>query len=65
VRFRQRDYVDKPNYFDLAVRGAQGDNAAKYTAEGRPVAIDSRLEWCDWETDGAKRQAIEIVSDSV
>jgi single-strand DNA-binding protein len=59
------EYVDKPNYFDVTVWGAQGDNAAKYLAKGRPVAIDGRLEWREWETDGGKRQAVEIVADSV
>jgi single-strand DNA-binding protein len=30
------------------------------------VAIDGRLEWREWEAqDGSKRQAVEIVADSV
>jgi single-strand DNA-binding protein len=30
------------------------------------VAIDGRLEWREWETqEGAKRQAIDIIADSV
>jgi single-strand DNA-binding protein len=30
------------------------------------VAIDGRLEWREWETqEGVKRQAVEIVADSV
>ena len=30
------------------------------------VAIDGRLEWREWETDdGSKRQAVEIISDSL
>jgi single-strand DNA-binding protein len=30
------------------------------------VAVDGRLEWREWETqDGQKRQATEIVADSV
>ena len=46
--------------------GAQGENAARYLSKGRPVAIDGRLEWREWETqDGAKRQAIDIIADSV
>lgn len=42
-----------------------GETVAKYTAKGRPVAVDGRLEWREWEIDGAKRQAIEIIADSV
>jgi single-strand DNA-binding protein len=60
------EWVDKPNYFNVKVWGAQGENAARYLAKGRPVAIDGRLEWRDWETqDGNKRQAIDIIADSV
>ena len=47
--------MDKPNYFNVTVWGAQGENAAKYLSKGRPVAIDGRLEWREWETqDGDK-----------
>ena len=60
------DWVDKPNYFDVTVWGAQGENCARYLSKGRPVAIDGRLEWREWETqEGGKRQAIDIIADTV
>ena len=60
------EWVDKPNYFDVTVWGAQGENCARYLSKGRPVAIDGRLEWREWTTqDGAKRESIEIVADGV
>ncbi len=60
------DWVDKPNYFDVTVWGAQGENCATYLSKGRPVAIDGRLEWREWEAqDGTKRQSVEIIADSV
>jgi single-strand DNA-binding protein len=60
-------WVDKANYFDVTVWGAQGENCAQYLAKGRPVAIDGRLEWREWQDkeSGAKRSAVEIVADSV
>jgi single-strand DNA-binding protein len=58
-------WVDKPNYFDVTVWDKQGENCAQYLAKGRPVAIDGRLEWREWEQDGNKRQAVEIVADNV
>jgi single-strand DNA-binding protein len=59
-------WEDKPNYFDVTVWGAQGENAARFLSKGRPVAIDGRLEWREWTTDdGGKRQAIEIIADTV
>ena len=71
VNTRRKDqsgeWVDKPNYFDVTVWGAQGENCANYLSKGRPVAIDGRLEWREWEAKdgGGKRQAVEIVADSV
>jgi single-strand DNA-binding protein len=70
VNSRRKDetgqWVDKPNYFDVTVWGAQGENCNQYLSKGRPVAIDGRLEWREWESqDGGKRQAVEIVADNV
>jgi single-strand DNA-binding protein len=70
VNTRRRDasgeWGDRANYFDVTVFGAQGENAARFLAKGRPVAIDGRLEWREWQTqEGHKRQAVEIVADTV
>ena len=60
------EWVDKPNFFDVTVWGAQGENCARYLSKGRPVAVDGRLEWREWESqEGHKRQAIDIIADSV
>ena len=60
------EWVDKPNYFDVTVWGAQGENCAQYLSKGRPVAIDGRLEWREWQDkEGNKRQSIDIIADSV
>jgi single-strand DNA-binding protein len=61
------EWVDKPNYFDVTVWGAQGDNCARYLSKGRPIAVDGRLEWREWEAkDGSgKRQSVDIIADSV
>jgi single-strand DNA-binding protein len=70
VNSRRKDdsgqWADKPNYFDVTVFGAQGENCAQYLAKGRPVAIDGRLNWREWETkEGDKRQSVDIIADSV
>jgi single-strand DNA-binding protein len=60
------EWVDKPNYFDVTIFGRQGENAAQYLAKGRPVAIDGRLEWREWQDQqGNNRQSVEIVADNI
>jgi single-strand DNA-binding protein len=71
VNSRRKDgqtgqWVDKPNYFDVTVFGAQGENCGQYLAKGRPVAVEGRLNWREWEAqDGGKRQAVDIIADAV
>jgi len=61
------EWEDKPNYFDVVVWGAQGENCANYLSKGRPVAVEGRLDWSEWEAkDGSgKRQKVQIVANSV
>src|SRR4051794_40697932 len=70
VNTRRKDasgnWTDKPNYFDVTVWGAQGENCAQYLSKGRPVAVDGRLEWREWQDQqGNKRQSVDIIADPV
>lgn len=71
VNSRRKDqsgnWVDKPNFFNVVVFGAQGENCSTYLAKGRPVAIEGRLDWREWEAkDGSgKRQAVQIIANTV
>ena len=61
VNTRRKDetgqWVDKPNYFDITVWGNQGESCAQYLAKGRPVGVDGRLEWREWETPDGRTSA--------
>ena len=59
------EWVDKPNYFSVTVWGAQGENCARYLSKGRGVCIDGRLDWREWTQDDTKREAVQIVAESV
>jgi single-strand DNA-binding protein len=70
VNGRRRDasgeWQAKPNFFDVVVYGASGENVARYMARGRPVAISGRLDWREWEAeDGRIAQAVRVVADTV
>lgn len=60
------EWGDRSNYFDVTAFGAQGENCARYLEKGRPVAVDGRLHWREWETpEGQKRQAVSVIAQTV
>ena len=71
VNSRRKDgatgqWVEEPNYFDVTVFGAQGENCARFLTKGRPVAVDGRLKWREYtDGQGNQRQAVEIIADAV
>jgi single-strand DNA-binding protein len=62
---RDGEWTEKPNYFDVSVFGAQAESCKRFLVKGRMVAIDGRLDWREWEQDGAKRQSVSIIADTV
>jgi single-strand DNA-binding protein len=60
------EWEEKPNFFRVTVLGKQGENCHQYLRKGRPVAIDGRLEWRQWEDqNGQKRETVDIIAESV
>lgn len=65
-RKQGEEWVDRPNYFDVAVWGARGELCRDWLHKGRGVAIDGRLEWREWDgKDGKHHEAVTIVADNV
>lgn len=59
-------YEDQAHYFDVTIWGQFGQSVAKQLAKGSRVVVAGRLDWREWQTDaGDKRQAVQIVADSV
>jgi single-strand DNA-binding protein len=61
------DWEDKANFFDVTVWGAQGENVARFCSKGRPIAVDGRLDYREWEDKetGKTRSAVQIIAESV
>ena len=59
------DWEEKPNFFRVTVFGRQAESCHSYLKKGRPVAIDGRLEWSQWEREGQKRESVDIIADTV
>jgi single-strand DNA-binding protein len=69
ARWRNREtgeLDERPNFFDVTVFGASGEACARFLAKGRPVAVDGRLDWHEWESgEGERRQAVGVIAESV
>jgi single-strand DNA-binding protein len=50
-------------YINVSVFGKAGEAAAEYLAKGWLVAVDGRLEYGEWESDGAKRHDYTVVGN--
>ena len=59
------NYEDRANFFNVTVWGKQGESAHRYLSKGSGVAIDGRLRFREWETDGQKRSTVDIVAQQV
>ncbi len=57
---------ERPNYFNVSVFGALGENVKRFLHKSSRVALEGRLDWREWETADANRcQAVGIIADSV
>jgi single-strand DNA-binding protein len=63
---KAEEWTDAAYYFDVTVWGRTAENCAQYLAKGRPVGVQGKLTWREWDAqDGTKRQAVEVVADNV
>ena len=57
---------ERTEWHNVVVWGKQGENCGQYLSKGRPVAVEGRLNWREWEAqDGGKRQSVDIIADAV
>jgi single-strand DNA-binding protein len=63
---RGEEWQDAAYYFDVTVWGRTAENCAQYLAKGRPVGVQGKLTWREWDAqDGTKRQAVEVTANNV
>ncbi|HWH06449.1 MAG TPA: single-stranded DNA-binding protein [Gaiellaceae bacterium] len=63
---RGEEWQDAAYYFDVTVWGRTAENCAQYLAKGRPVGVQGKLTWREWDAqDGTKRQSVEVVASNV
>jgi single-strand DNA-binding protein len=50
-------------YINVSVFGKAGEAAAEYLAKGWLVAVDGRLEYGEWDSEGSKRHDYTVVGN--
>ena len=65
-KFKQgEEWKDEVCFVDITVWGKQGENCAEYLSKGRPAFIEGFLKFSTWESDGQKRNKLEVVANTV
>lgn len=58
-------WVDRPNFIDCTVFGTRAEKIAQYLVKGTKVAVEGKLRWSQWESNGEKRSKIEVIVDEI
>ena len=68
-RFRDRneEWQDEVTFVDIEVWGRQAENCNEYLRKGRPVFVEGRLKFDQWEDkeSGAKRSKLKVVGERI
>ncbi len=59
------EWEDFPNFVDVTVFGARGEALSRFLSKGSKVAIEGKLRWSSWESQGEKRSKLEVIADEV
>lgn len=61
-----QQWEDRPNFIDCAAFGKTAENISKFFAKGRPIFIEGKLRFEQWEDrqSGQKRSKLKVVIDT-
>lgn len=59
-------WEDRPNFVDCTAFGRTAENISKFFAKGRPIFIEGKLRFEQWEDrqSGQKRSKLKVVIDT-
>ena len=65
-KFKHGDeWKDDVCFVDITVWGKQGENCAENLSKGRPAFIEGYLKFSTWESEGQKKNKLEVVANTV
>lgn len=63
--FKGKNGEKETDFIDVVAYRNTAEFLSKYFGKGRMAVVEGRLQIREWEKDGVKRKAAEIVADSV
>jgi single-strand DNA-binding protein len=59
------EWKDAASFFEIALWGQLGESLNRHLSKGRRIAVAGRLAQERWEQDGASRQKVFVVAETV
>lgn len=59
------EWEDYANYVNCIVFGKRAEALASHLSKGSKVAIEGKLHYSQWESDGQKRSKLEVIIDEI
>jgi single-strand DNA-binding protein len=59
------EWEDYPNFVDCVMFGARAEAIARYLSKGTKVAIEGKLRYSSWDSNGQKRSKLEVIVDEI
>lgn len=59
------EWEDRANWVGVVMFGQRAQSLRPYLSKGSKVAIQGRLRYSSWETDGGKRSSLGVVVDQI
>jgi len=65
-RNKEGDTVEKVTFVDVVAWGRQADACGQYLSKGRPVLVEGRLQFDQWENNqGERRNKLRVRADRI
>jgi single-strand DNA-binding protein len=59
------EWEDVPNFIDCVVFGRRAQSLSNILTKGMKVAIEGKLRYSSWESNGQRRSKIEVIVDEI
>lgn len=59
------EWEDYPNFVDCTIFGNRAQGLSNVLTKGMKVALEGRLRYSSWESNGQRRSKLEVIADNV